>query len=46
MKHKRTKREMYANKRKEKMQVDTYLGKTSHQLAFKSLCRDDEIYRS
>ena len=34
------------NKGKDELQADIYLTKTSHQLAFKLLCREYEIYRS
>ena len=37
---------MYIKEKKEKLQAGIYLRKTSRQLDFKSLCREDKIYRT
>ena len=37
---------LHIDKQKEKMLADRYLRIMSNQLAFKSLCRKDYIYRS
>ena len=40
IKNKSVKCKIYTKKRKEKMQADIYLRKMSHQVTFKSLCRE------